>query len=555
MKKKVLYIIAAVTVAFSFSSCDFGVFPNDELNSSVLLSDVSGAEYMMDGCYAMLKEEYEYIEYASSNTYVRHYFQCAEFPADNTSLSGRTTDPLYQATCYKMTDNLKNVGLPWWIGYKVIYTCNTVIEGFEEGKSPECDQLLGEAYFLRGMIHFHFVTLFAKPYVICKDEGKDYPGVPLRLSTNTEQTQRDGVFEVYAQVEKDLRKAASLMNKPRGNAGYASKNAALGILSRVFLYEEKNDSVLAVIQEMGDPVANLEPDYPSYFANALTSKETLFCIAHTDLDTRGQGSIGSMYINDGIGWGEVYCSDPLLNLYNRYPEDTRLSYIKPNYAASGKTIVYFAIPSEADDFRSDLQAEVKTDAQGKYCEIDGKRYNIQEELVNGEYTEYYVMYGGEKCAARIDKALVNRNTYPNYYISKFSYQDGDPMLSSPVFCRWAEILLNRAEAYAKTGQDAQALADVNSLRTIRGIPAAGMFSAGNMHGYANVLDVVLDERRMELAFEGHRMFDVYRNRRSMDRRFGGVQPWEVVDYKDNKIQYPIPYGETSVSGIEQNPGY
>ena len=68
MKKKVLYIIAAVTVAFSFSSCDFGVFPNDELNSSVLLSDVSGAEYMMDGCYAMLKEEYEYIEYASSNT-------------------------------------------------------------------------------------------------------------------------------------------------------------------------------------------------------------------------------------------------------------------------------------------------------------------------------------------------------------------------------------------------------------------------------------------------------------------------------------------------------
>jgi len=532
-----------------FTGCNQSFFPSDELNTNVLLADVSGAEYIIDGCYAMLKDEYEYIEYASSNTYVRHYMQLTEFPADNTSLSGRTTDPLYQATCYKMTDNLKNVGLPWWIGYKVIYTCNTIIEGFEEGKSVECDQLLGEAYFLRGMIHFHFVTLFAKPYIL----GRDNMGVPLRLSTDTEVTTRASVGEVYDQVEKDLRKAAGMMNKPRGNAGYASREAALGLLSRVFLYEEKNDSVLAVIDEMGTPY--LDPNYPNYFANALNSKETLFAIAHTAIETRGQGSIGSMYINDGVGWGEVYCSDPLLNLYNRYPEDKRLSYIVPNRASSGKTIVYFSIPSVADDFRSDLTAELKTDAQGKYCTIDNVRYDIHEELVNGEYTEYYVMYEGEKCPARIDLALMQRNTFPNYYISKFSYQDGDPMLSSPVFCRWGEIVLNRAEAYAKLGQTAKALDDVNMIRARAGIPAAGMFSTGNMHGYTDVLDVVLDERRMELAFEGHRMFDVYRNRRDMDRRFGGVQPWEVVKYTDDKIQFPIPYGETSVSGIPQNPGY
>ena len=100
-----------------------------------------------------------------------------------------------------------------------------------------------------------------------------------------------------------------------------------------------------------------------------------------------------------------------------------------------------------------------------------------------------------------------------------------------------------------------ALNDVNVIRARAGIPSEGMFAAGKMHGYDNVLDVVLDERRMELAFEGHRMFDVYRNQRDMDRRFGGVQPWEIVKYTDNKIQFPIPYGETSVSGISQNPGY
>ncbi len=551
MKKKVLYLTVVIMAMLGISSCNLEYFPSDELNSNVLLSDQGGAEYIIDGCYAMLKEEYEYIEYASSNTYVRHYFQCAEFPADNVSLSGRTTDPLYQATCYKMTDNLKNIGLPWWIGYKVIYTANSVIEGFKEGETVECDQLLGEAYFLRAMIHFNLVTLFAKPYVL----GRDNMGIPLRISTNTEVTTRASVGAVYDQVVDDLKKAAELMNKPRGNAGYATKNTALGLLSRVYLYMEMNDEVLKVIQEMGDPVSYLDPDYPNYFAKALSSKETLFALAHTSLETRGQGSIGSMYINDGIGWGEVYCSDPLLNLYERYPEDKRLTYIKPQYAPSGKDIVYFPIPSDADDFRSDITAEVKTDGEGKYCEIEGTKYRINEETINGEYTQYYVTYGGEKCSARLTQALIQRNTFPNYYVSKFSYQDGDPMLSSPVFLRWGEVLLNRAEAEAKLGQNDKALEDVNAIRRRAGIPEEGMFSASKMHGYTSVLDIVLDERRMELAFEGHRMFDVYRNRLDMDRRFGGVQPWEVVKYTDDKIQYPIPYGEYSVSGIQQNPGY
>ena len=554
---------------FTTSSCDQNLFPSDELNGSALMNDEGGAAYIIDGCYAMLKEEYAYIEYESSNTYIRHYLMDAEFPADNICLSGRTTDPLYQATCYKMTDNLKNVGLPWWIGYKVIYTCNNVIEGFEEGKSAECDQLLGEAYFLRAMVHFHFVTLFAKPYIL----GRDNMGVPLRTSTNTEVTTRATVGEVYDQVVKDLRKAATLMNKPRGNAGYASKNTALGLLSRVYLYEEKNDSVIAVVDEMGgNPASYLETaDFPNYYAKALSSKETLLAIAHTSLENRGSGSIGSMYTNDGGGWGEIYASDPLLNLLERYPEDLRMSFIdfqeetSTSIVYTGKDCVFFPVKSEdaTADFRSNLYAEVKTDATGKYCTIDGTDYRIKEVKVNGmnqpdaagEYTLYFVNYGGEDCAARIMKFPVHRFTFPNYFVTKYSYQDGQPMLSSPVLLRWGEVVLNRAEAYAKLGRVNDALDDVNAIRTRAGLSGTALFSAGNMHGYTDVLDVVLDERRMELCFEGHRMFDVYRNRRDMDRRYPGVQPWEVIKYTDDKIQFPIPYGEISVSGIPQNPGY
>ena len=231
----------------------------------------------------------------------------------------------------------------------------------------------------------------------------------------------------------------------------------------------------------------------------------------------------------------------------------------------GKPAVFFPVPGK-DDFRDNTFAELKSDASGKYCEIKdesgtAKKYQIKEVKVNamsqpdskGEYTLYYVNYGGEECEAHLyDKFPVHRNTFPKYFVTKFSYQDGEPMLSSPVLLRWGEVVLNRAEAYAKMGNTAKALEDVNLIRNRAGIPA---MEAGNLHGYTDILDVVLDERRMELSFEGHRMFDVYRNRRTMDRRYAGVQPWEEIDYTADKIQFPIPYGETSVSGIDQNPGY
>ena len=569
MKTKTLYLTAVLGMILGFSSCNLDYFPSDELNANTLLSSEKGAEYIIDGCYAMMKEEYEYVEYASSNTYVRHYLQDAEFPSDNICLSGQTTDPLAKATWYKMTDNLKNIELPWWVGYKVIYSANTVIENFKEGESAAGDQLIGEAYFLRAMVHFHLVNLFAKQYT--NDPTAD--GIPLRISTNTEVTTRAKVEEVYNQVTRDLKKAAELMTAPRhsGHPGYATKNTALGLLSRVYLYEEKNDSVLDVINQMGDPITHLDPDYKHYFANALTSKETLLAIVHTVSEDRGSASIGSMYNGDGGGWGEVYASDPLMALYERYPEDKRLSYIdlqietdtrQPLY---GKPVVFFPIKSDKDDFRSNLFAELKTDASGKYCEVNGTKYSIHEVKVNGmneedpsgEYTAYYVTYGGEKCYARIfQECPLCRNTYPNYFVTKYSYQDGHPQLSSPVFLRWAEIVLNRAEANAKLGNAAAALADVNAIRQRAGIGADGMFELGTkMHGYTDVLDVVLDERRMELAFEGHRRNDVYRNKRSMDRRYAGTQPWEVIPYTADKIQYPIPFNERSVSGISQNPGY
>ena len=569
MKTKALYIAAVLGMVLGFSSCNLDTFPSDELNSDLLLQDAKGAEYIMDGCYAVLKDEVDFLGYASGNCYVRHYFQLSEFPADNICLSAHTTDPLYEATAYMMTDGLKNVGTLWMVAYKVIYMTNTVIETLDPTKA-ENNQLLGEAYFMRALMHLHMVTLYAQPYSF----GRDNLGVPLRITTSSEGIKRNPVGEVYDQIVADLRKAADLMGKSRvpGNAGYPCKEAALGVLSRVYLYMEDYDKCIATVDEAlngASADSKLEPKatFPNYFANAKTSKETLFCVAHETTDDRGQSSIGSMYLKDGIGWGEIYPSDPLMYLYERHPEDVRMRFILPQYSGKTGMKVYVTVPaSEGNPEAPHIKYVTNLiDNAGEYSfkGSDGHTYPIEKRMVNGEakadpagpYFEYHTNYMGEDCLVRINNDVTLRTGYtiPMIFISKFSYQDGNPMLSSPVFCRWGEVILNRAEAYARSGHDAEALADVNVIRTRAGIPN---YSVGDLQGYENVIDVVMDERRLELAWEGHRHFDMCRNKLKMDRRYAGAQPYKIVDpTTEPHIIYPIPNNEWTVSGIQQNPGY
>lgn len=163
-----------------------------------------------------------------------------------------------------------------------------------------------------------------------------------------------------------------------------------------------------------------------------------------------------------------------------------------------------------------------------------------------------------------------KNGMDVYYISKFSFQDGSPTLSSPIMFRLAEMYLNRAEAKAKSGDVTGALTDVDMIRTNRGLSAA-LYNGTVPAGYT-ALDLVLKERRLELAFEGHRTFDVYRNKMSMNRTYWGyhlpglketdintaVQPTGyanmVIPYTSNRIIYYIPIDEIQTNPLcVQNP--
>jgi hypothetical protein len=160
-----------------------------------------------------------------------------------------------------------------------------------------------------------------------------------------------------------------------------------------------------------------------------------------------------------------------------------------------------------------------------------------------------------------DGDIAKKNGIEVFYIKKFSYQDGDPNLSSPVMLRLAEIYLNKAEAEAYKGMEAEALNDVNMIRKNRGLENDLITS---IPVDKDVVGVVLEERRRELAFEGHRLSDIIRSHKNIKREYWGyhitgLSIGEIdldnpptagsgydnleINYNDSKVLYYIPIDE------------
>jgi hypothetical protein len=149
----------------------------------------------------------------------------------------------------------------------------------------------------------------------------------------------------------------------------------------------------------------------------------------------------------------------------------------------------------------------------------------------------------------VNGVVQKKNGIEMYYITKFSGQGGSPTNSSPILFRLAEMYLNRAEAEAKGGQTAEALNDVDMIRTNRGLQ--GSLYNGQVPAGQTALDVVLKERRIELAFEGHRSFDVYRNKLSMNRTYWG---YHLAGLKESDIDLSVlPSGYANMIITPDNP--
>lgn len=329
----------------------------------------------------------------------------------------------------------------------------------------------------------------------------DAPGIIVRQSIeDPSQKPRSSVKEVYDAVIADAKKGAELMNQSRGVI-YGSKEAAYALLSRVYLFKDNADSTI-------------------YYSNEVINS------GRFELETAA--TYPKLFANAKTARETIFCiSFTSKEDYGKFGSIASMIFSDGNsgwgeeFASASLRQVMDAHP---EDVRNSYIVPVKDE--------DG---NI--ETLNG-----------------IDK----------YYISKFSFQDGSPTLSSPILFRLAEMYLNRAEAYAKKGDAAGALKDVDEIRKNRGLQ--GSLYNGTVPSGMTLLETVLKERRMELAFEGHRVFDLFRNKMDLNRVYWGYHipglketdinpaakpvnyPNTHISWQDPKIIYPIPIDE-----IETNP--
>lgn len=130
-----------------------------------------------------------------------------------------------------------------------------------------------------------------------------------------------------------------------------------------------------------------------------------------------------------------------------------------------------------------------------------------------------------------------------YEINKFASKNGVPNLDNVPVIRYAEVVLNMAEAYAENEQWANANRELNKIRTRANL------SEVNLQGQA-LKDEILHQRRIEFAFEGHRFFDL--------KRLGlpVVKDGRTMDFEDFRMLGRIPIREVDVNEhLEQNFGY
>ncbi|MBX6361064.1 MAG: RagB/SusD family nutrient uptake outer membrane protein [Acidobacterium ailaaui] len=506
---KHLAVLLFLTMGVALSGClKKEISPSDAITTEVLTSNLEGLMDAVNGAYSLMKDHVSFNGTVDDNNmYLRQYFQMSSFAGDNVVCAQVTEDPLFLSFTYNHTPTQANARYFWYISYKIINDCNTVIEATTKDSAsnldPATQQLVGECYFLRAFCTFNLVRFYAKPYT----QDSTAPGIILRLSTNEpSQKKRATVAEVYNQVISDALKGATLMNKPRG-VTFASKEAAWALLSRVFLYKGDNQNCIKystkVIQSGRFSLCTAD-QFKTMFANAQSSPETIFCIGFTDKEDYGKfGSIASMVYSDGnSGWGEEFASSSLRDLMSKHPEDVRWNYIVPLYDDNGN--------------------------------------------------------------------IVLKNGIPTYYCTKFSFQNGSPTLSSPIMFRMAEMYLNRAEAYAKLGDIKDALDDVDAVRRNRGLESS--LYNGTVPNGMTALQIVLNERRIEFAFEGFRMFDLFRNNLPLVRDYWGYHlegltasdidlskkpqgyPNEIIQPNDTRIQYYIPIDEIQANKLcVQNP--
>jgi starch-binding outer membrane protein, SusD/RagB family len=409
------------------------------------------------------------------------------------------------------TENSANAfGAALWSGYYAgIARTNNALNAIAVAAfdSTTAKTLRGEMLFIRGYYYFNLVRFFGGVPIVTY-----VPNGPRAAVSDTTLVTRATAADIYNKVIiPDLQYAvANLPLKGQTPSGRITKGAAETLLAKVYMYLKNWPEVTTLTNDViNSGLYGLVSDYSSIWKQAGDNNaESIFEIetgvySGTDggiplySESQGPRNLSGNWSNPTFpdptgdrGWG--FCT-PTLSLYNAY---------EPGDLRKAATIIILDTTSPT---------------------------GFADTLWDG-----FVIPIGTQAG------LYNYKAYHSEKLESF-YTNRDREIKNVHILRYAEVLLMNAEAATQTGGDAAT--PLNMVRARAGLPAAGTADQ----------NAVWNERRVELALEHDRFFDIVRQGRAAQ-----VMQANGKNFVTGKNELlPIPGTQIALSGgrLTQNPGY
>jgi len=394
----------------------------------------------------------------------------------------------------------------WGDHYQGIYRANILLQKVPNSNMDEAlkTRYLAEAKALRAIYYFNLVRMFKNIPLILE---------PLTLENMYQVTQATP-DAIYAQIEKDLTEAIVVLPSKIDivtDGGRFTQASAKALLGKVYLYEKKNTLAAAQFADVnGTPGQesiygnSLLPNYSDLWVfNNRFNKESILEVTHSSQGNTDWGFWGT-------GSDEGNTVDQMVGPRSY----TRIDPSAPDIYGGGWAF---------NVFTPDFYNAIKNDPR-----FTATIFDINPLVASGK--------------VQFVAAYQNTGYFVNKYLPKTSdIRTGGGTLElnfqqDSYIIRLADTYLMEAEALNATGPRAQALLD--AVRARVGLPSVPVS-----------LDAIKNERRLELAAEGHRFFDLVRWG-DASAKLGGRG---FVAGKNEIL--PIPASELKGTQLKQNPGY
>lgn len=232
----------------------------------------------------------------------------------------------------------------WTAAYAAINVCNNIIAAINVVDEANRDRVKGEALFIRGLMYFEMVKLFAKPYSsgnVDANLGVQLVTIPTQGNvTEANYVPRSTVKETYDLILADLTESKDLL--PEDNGIYANKFAASAVLSRVYLqmldYAKARDEANFVIENSS---YSLTPTYADAFNNDENSSEDIFAVQISEQDGSNDMHLFWSTLDYGARDGDVDVLKKHIDLYEPGDERAQFIFEDGNVWRSGKWRLQF----------------------------------------------------------------------------------------------------------------------------------------------------------------------------------------------------------------------